>query len=258
MSPETIVGLVQATCALAIVFVLPFVDLPRTLRLKQHSSSQTRLALYRRCVVKISLAVAIVVASSGYLRLFVISRHADDLPWLDGRPLLYAFATALVAVYFALGLWPGLHSMLNHRVRPKYGRAMRSLRFLAPVSPRERYWWVLVSLSAGICEELLFRGFLLQYLRGHLDGGPSMGLVLAWLVSSVAFGFGHIYQGWAGVCRTTVAGLAFGALAILTGNLALPILLHFLIDLQVLVMYRPTLDAPDEAAALIAGCNCES
>jgi membrane protease YdiL (CAAX protease family) len=85
-----------------------------------------------------------------------------------------------------------------------------------------------------------------------------MSLVFAWLVSSIVFGLGHIYQGWAGVCRTTVAGLAFGMLSILTGNLALPILLHFLADLQLLAMYRPALDAPEEAAALIAGCNSES
>jgi uncharacterized protein len=258
MSIQAYLGLAQDICALALVFVLPFVDVPSTRRLKQHSSTDGRLTHYRRIVAGLWLVTVTVVACSGYARLFVVPKGSGELSWFDSQPWIYALAVALTTAYFVLGLWPGLHAMLNQRVRPKYSKAMRSLRFLAPVSPRERYWWALVSLTAGICEEILFRGFLLQYLRGHLEGSLHMSLVFAWLVSSIAFGLGHIYQGWAGVCRTTVAGLALGMLAILTGNLVLPILLHVLADLQALAMYRPTLDAPEEAAALIAGCNCES
>ncbi|MFC4526578.1 CPBP family intramembrane metalloprotease [Dyella halodurans] len=257
MSLPMTAGLAQAICALAIVLVLPFIDLPRTRQLKRHSSSQARMSLYRHGIAKTWIALATVVACSGYQRLFVIPRYPGDLPWLDGRPWLYAFATALMAVYFSLALWPGLHCMLNRRMRPRYAKAIRSLRFISPVSRKERRWWIVVSVTAGVTEELLFRGFLLEYLRGHLDGGPHLSLTLAWLLSSVAFGIGHAYQGWVGIMRTASAGLAFGLLAILTGNLVLPILLHCLIDLQVLAIYHPEIDAPEEAAALTAGCNCE-
>ncbi|WP_266181745.1 CPBP family intramembrane glutamic endopeptidase [Dyella humicola] len=258
MSTQAYLGLAQDICAFALVFVLPFVDVPFTRRLKQHSSADGRLIHYRRIVAGTLLVTAVVIVCSGHAGLWDVPRNPGEPAWFERQPWIYALAAALTAAYFALGLWPGLHAMLNHRARPKYSRAMRSLRFLAPVSPRERYWWALVSLTAGICEEILFRGFLLQYLRGHLDGGPHMNIVFAWLVSSIAFGLGHLYQGWAGVCRTTVAGLALGMLAILSGTLALPIVLHVLADLQVLAIYRPTLDAPEEAAALIAGCKCES
>jgi membrane protease YdiL (CAAX protease family) len=258
MSPQMHLGFAQDICALVLVFALPFVDFPTARRLKQESNTEKRLAWYRLVTLALWLVTASAIACSGYRRLFITPRHLGELPWLDAHRWLYIFAATMTAAYFMLGLWPGLHSIMSRQARPKYSRAMKSLRFFLPVSRDERYWWALVSLTAGICEEILFRGFLLQYLRGHLDGGPSMSLVHAWLVSSLAFGFGHIYQGWAGVCRTTLGGLAFGLLAILTGNLALPILLHCLLDLQVLVIYRPTLDAPEEAAALPAGCNCES
>jgi hypothetical protein len=42
-------------------------------------------------------------------------------------------------------------------------------------------------------------------------------------------------------------------LAILTGGLFVAMVVHALLDLQLLAMYRPQLDSPDDAAALING-----
>jgi membrane protease YdiL (CAAX protease family) len=121
--------------------------------------------------------------------------------------------------------------------------------FLLPVSNTERRWFAVVCLSAGICEELLYRGFLFGFLAGRIEGGFD----LAWLLSSLAFGTAHVYQGLPGILRSTVAGLFFGLAAILSRGVAVPMILHTLVDLQVLGMYRPAIDDPDQADRLMRG-----
>jgi membrane protease YdiL (CAAX protease family) len=94
----------------------------------------------------------------------------------------------------------------------------------------------LVGITAGVCEEILFRGFLLRYLHTY----PwQLNLTLALLLSAIIFGAQHLYQGAKGVASTTVAGVFFGLLFLLSGSLLLPILLHALMDLRLLVILRP-------------------
>jgi membrane protease YdiL (CAAX protease family) len=87
-----------------------------------------------------------------------------------------------------------------------------------------------------------------------MEGGFHLGLNAAWMLSSLAFGTAHLYQGLAGVLSSTAAGLALGLAAILTGGLAVPMVLHALLDLQLLAMYRPAIDDPDHASRLMRGC----
>jgi membrane protease YdiL (CAAX protease family) len=111
-----------------------------------------------------------------------------------------------------------------------------SYSYLFPATLIERRWWVLVGITAGLCEEILFRGFLLYYLR---TSPWQLHLTLALLLSSAIFGLQHLYQGAQGVAATFVLGALFGLFFILTGNLVFPILLHAATDLRLLVMLRP-------------------
>jgi membrane protease YdiL (CAAX protease family) len=95
---------------------------------------------------------------------------------------------------------------------------------------------VLVGLTAGVCEEIIFRGFLLFYLH---TSPWKLDLTLALLISSVIFGLQHLYQGVNGVMASSVMGLMLGLLFLLTGNLVFPIALHTVMDLRLLVMLRP-------------------
>jgi membrane protease YdiL (CAAX protease family) len=88
-----------------------------------------------------------------------------------------------------------------------------------------------------VCEEIIFRGFLLRYLHTapwHLT------LIWAIALSSAIFGLQHLYQGIAGVLQTTVMGVLFCLIFLITGNLAVPILLHTVMDLRVLLLLPPT------------------
>jgi len=95
---------------------------------------------------------------------------------------------------------------------------------------------VFVCITAGVCEETLFRGFMLHYL--HVFPW-TLNLTLALLISSVIFGLNPLYQGASGVAGTAIVGFLFGLLFLLTGNLLLPFIFHGVMDLRMLAILRP-------------------
>jgi len=70
---------------------------------------------------------------------------------------------------------------------------------------------------AAFGEELTYRGYVLNRAADLLGRRP-----VAWAASllfvSALFGFGHSYQGWAGVMGSTVSGLLFGGLYFASGR----------------------------------------
>jgi membrane protease YdiL (CAAX protease family) len=99
------------------------------------------------------------------------------------------------------------------------------LRPLIPHNRREARWFAGVSVTAGCCEELLCRGFLMAYI------GALWGLWPAVLLSSLVFGLWHAYQGAPGVAKSGAIGLVLAGLYVLSGSLWAPMLLHGVIDL---------------------------
>jgi membrane protease YdiL (CAAX protease family) len=68
--------------------------------------------------------------------------------------------------------------------------------------------WIALSVSAGICEETIFRGYLQRQLAAFTNSAPA-GILL----SAVAFGGAHAYQGPRMMILIAVYGLMFGILA---------------------------------------------
>jgi membrane protease YdiL (CAAX protease family) len=68
-------------------------------------------------------------------------------------------------------------------------------------------------------------------------------------VSSLIFGIAHIYQGMRGTIGSSVLGFIFALLFVMTGNLALPMLLHALIDARILLMIPEGMNLAPEAQA---------
>jgi membrane protease YdiL (CAAX protease family) len=118
---------------------------------------------------------------------------------------------------------------------------------LIPRTRRERQLAVLAAVTAGVCEEVVFRGLLIAAGIGLLGLRPFTSLLLA----AAVFGLGHAYQGAANVVRTAVMGVLLGVLYLLSGSLLLPAVLHTAIDLfGFLVLSRvpmpdPVVTTPD-------------
>jgi uncharacterized protein len=148
-------------------------------------------------------------------------------PVFDDPQLL---AEILLAVAVGLTL-PVALSLLRPGSRHKYSVQLESLGQTKPYTGRERWYWTAAAVTAGITEEVRFRGFLTFYIAALLPGLSALTVVGA---VSVLFGLAHWYQGWKGVLTTGIAGACFGALAFATQSLFPGILIHALMDLRLL------------------------
>jgi len=111
---------------------------------------------------------------------------------------------------------------------------------LLPRTTGERRLFTVVGVTAGVCEEWLYRGFFLAVVAALAGGLPTGALVL---VAAVAFGLAHAYQGPAGIVTTGVLGGVMAAVYLQTGSLLLPVLLHAVIDLRFLLVPARVLPA---------------
>jgi len=92
--------------------------------------------------------------------------------------------------------------------------ALKAVRLLAPRTGAEMVVWVLVSVTAGITEEFLFRGYLQRQFLA-LTKSPHLAVVL----QAVVFGSAHAYEEWKGAVGITLYGALFGVLALMRRSL---------------------------------------
>ena len=98
--------------------------------------------------------------------------------------------------------------------------------FLLPHGAAESVLWVLVSVTAGACEEIVFRGYLQRQLAA-LTSSVTAGILL----QAIAFGISHGYQGGAPMAVTGSYGLVLGILAWWRGNVRASALAHAATDI---------------------------
>ncbi|QGQ97038.1 CPBP family intramembrane metalloprotease [Paenibacillus psychroresistens] len=106
-----------------------------------------------------------------------------------------------------------------------------SLVPMHPVTFREKKVFWIVPITVGICEEIIFRGYLFQYFQASPYG---LSAALSLLLVSLLFGIGHFQQGMSGIIMTIFLGLFLGSIYLLTGSLILPILIHIIFDAKIL------------------------
>ena len=102
------------------------------------------------------------------------------------------------------------------------------MRSLVPAFGPEMAAFVLVCLTAGVCEELLCRGWMVNILRAAT--GSTWAAVA---ISSIVFGIGHAYQGVKAMLRTVFVGLQLAVLYVMVGSLIPGQVLHAGVDLLV-------------------------
>lgn len=140
---------------------------------------------------------------------------------------------AMIVLLTTAVIWLTTDAIIHHRsLIPKGGAAappdpsqqktIHTLTALAPSNGREIIAWALVCITAGIIEELLFRGYLLRQFTAW-----SRGLVVAGVVfSSIIFGAAHGYQGVRSMVLLTVFGSCFALLAVFRRNLRAGMFAH--------------------------------
>ncbi|MBQ1083914.1 CPBP family intramembrane glutamic endopeptidase [Nocardiopsis sp. B62] len=140
-----------------------------------------------------------------------------DVDWGTVAGMFVGFAVAAVMVTL-LARWKAMP------VSP-------TLDPMLPRTTRERWCAVGASVTAGVCEEIIFRGLLIAV-------GVSLGLPLyvAAGAALVVFTLAHLYQGAKDMLLVGLLGCALTYLYLSTGSLIVPILVHVLVDLRALLL----------------------
>jgi membrane protease YdiL (CAAX protease family) len=186
----------------------------------------------------------------------VCRRPWPDLGFRFGNSIGAAIGTAfliLVGVFVRMQ-HTAVRKMTDQQVA-KFQERSSETAFFLPSTHRERVLFAMTAATAGICEELLCRGFVFWYL-GHF-----MNPWLSLPVASAAFGLAHAYQGGKGIVRTGIVGAIFGALFVLTHSLLYPIIGHITIDMAALGIAKrlatptPTPDRTDRGDSKIGAAT---
>lgn len=149
--------------------------------------------------------------------------EARDLGWRGGdREVLLAWAAGATGVGLAL---VGLVSRILERLGLEESRLAL---FLLPRTWREKRDFVLLALVAAVCEEYVYRGFLLHAFEAW--GG---GMWMAGVVTSLSFGLAHGYQRLAGIVRATLLGGILAAAVAGTGSLIPAVAAHLGINVTI-------------------------
>jgi membrane protease YdiL (CAAX protease family) len=96
---------------------------------------------------------------------------------------------------------------------------------MLPHTRQEELWFLILSTTAGFCEELVYRGYLPWVFAPWLGVPGAMAAVVA------IFGLSHAYQGRKGAVRATIAGAVMAVIVMTTGSLIPAMIMHALIDI---------------------------
>jgi uncharacterized protein len=116
-------------------------------------------------------------------------------------------------------VWEAVAYGVYWMIGPGNGKAVFPL---IPRTATEAATWMLLSVTAGFCEELIFRGYLQQQLLAASGGD----MLVAVVGQGLVFGLVHAYQGWKPVLVIAMLGILYGALAVWRGNLRANMLAH--------------------------------
>jgi membrane protease YdiL (CAAX protease family) len=154
-----------------------------------------------------------------------LGAERSRIPFLLGtRWNTFGRAIADVALALALGaLIEGTELAWNHL---QGGVRSASVVALLPVTGAERLTWILVAVSVGFCEELVYRGYLQMQMSAFTKS-----TTLAVALQAALFGVAHAEQGMAVIVRFAVYGLALGALAQARRSLLPGIACHVGVDI---------------------------
>ena len=180
------------------------------------SPGGSRLALY------VTIA-ALELLFVWFVRKGIRARNGSlrDLLGKGWRSAFDGLRDTALAFLFVAGLRGG-SALVQHLL----GHSSANAGFLLPNGALESLLWIGVSIVAGVCEEMVYRGYLQPQLWA-LSGSLPLSIAL----QAIVFGMAHIYQGWRPAVITAVYGLAFGLLAAWRKSIVPGAIAHSFIDI---------------------------
>lgn len=226
-----------ATLALVASFVVRAIrkDRREFSRFRRYRSTARRQKMMRRWLIESALVfggTSLLVLAAVWPVVTPLLEATQSIGWIAAtRDVLAGGLGWGLAIGALLGLV--ILTIVGARSARKEGGVIvvGDIAALLPRNRPELGWGAALSINAGIAEELLFR-LALPALLVIVTGEPLSAFGLAALI----FGLLHAYQGPVGVIATTIVGLLFTALYVVSGSIVLVIVAHALFDLRTLVI----------------------
>jgi len=174
---------------------------------QRNVGSNTQLVEHRGSALPLYLGL--IVGEWALFRLVLIglrksgTRVSDVIgrPWVNWKGIARDVALAL-GVW---AVWSGAEALITRVLGPDTAKGIDTL---LPRGGAEIAAWVALSVSAGICEETVFRGYLQQQIKAFTGS-----VVIAIAAQALLFGISHGYQGVRNTMVITVLGAIYGLMA---------------------------------------------
>jgi hypothetical protein len=176
-----------------------------------------RLLHFRSTSATLSIFLAMSIATAMVQRIPVFSSRV---------PHVWRGLTAAIVMYAAAILF------MRPRWRAAVARRARAVHLFIADTGTERAWWLLVSLLAGIGEEVTWRGVqtgLLTLLTGNYW--------IASVLSGASFAATHAVQGWRSALGIFLFALGFQTVVTVSGSLFFAMAVHVAYDISVGLAY---------------------
>lgn len=206
---------------LLVLIVMPLFGFASGVRLRKKPLTQN--GLIRRYWQTIARGWAVVIVLLGGWHFYGRDFSALGLDWPIGVWGLAGFAFVGIGVVGGVVQLLRLPKTLKPEDNARYEKMMAEVKII-PRNTRQLVVFLLVALSAGIWEELLYRGFLIWFLT------PYIGLIGAIVLSSILFGIAHVYQSAFAIVRTGLIGLVLAIAYVASGSLWWVMAAHALLD----------------------------
>jgi membrane protease YdiL (CAAX protease family) len=196
--------------------VLLLVPLPALLAFQFRAAPDIR-ALPRAAIYLQSLVSSWIL---GGLTALIVRASGSDLPYLGVFPVPWPSLVAWSAATTAAGI---LLILIAHAAGIVESPLMHHL---LPQTVAEKWLFAALSITAGVNEEFIFRGFLLTVLE---DATGSTGIAV--IVTTASFGMLHAYQHAGGALRAALLGVVLTVPVLVTGSIIPSVIAHAALDL---------------------------
>ena len=175
---------------------------------------------------------------SGSFSLFIMGAAVMAVWLLFKRPLAEIGLTQprdfsswwwIVIVFALMYLADVVTTLSTKKEREKTIEDFKKRRPFLPTKKSELPEYFLLCFSAGVFEEIIYRGYLVNY-SWYLFEGYNYQQLLSVFLPAFVFSIAHFYQGGKAVIKIFVMAVLFGYLFIFSGSLLIVMILHFLVD----------------------------
>jgi membrane protease YdiL (CAAX protease family) len=147
--------------------------------------------------------------------------------WSEMKSGTRRVLTTLIDIGCGFGLWIGaaLIIALVAKLMGMHPDAQQKIGFIAPRTGKELALFLVLSATAGVCEEIIFRGYL-QRQFSILSRVAAVGIV----VQAIIFGASHGYEGLQSMFLIALLGASFGVFTYFRKSVKPAMVAHFCQD----------------------------